>query len=251
MSLDYFNPPSRHLSLLTGNLGVRCSKISSDSVTLDLMHLIQRSVFWIGLSVVVIRCVYQVFVHQATFKDFVALLAYWAQLQQPLNVLGDSYRGIHSTLIDAEHLLELLNREPSIKDHPDSVELEVTRGEIKFEKVDFSYSQTAVLKQLAFYTPPGRMVAVVGETGGGKTTILKLMLRFREATRGNIFIDGKNICKIKLSSLWKHISIVQQVCASLISLMAGLPLFNRSVMFNIRVAKPDATDDGHSRYRGR
>jgi len=154
-----------------------------------------------------------------------ALLTYWVQLQQPLSVLGDSYRGIQGSLVDAEHLVELLTLEPSVKDHQDSVELEVTRGEIKFEEVDFSRNSIQVLKQLTFCAPPGQTIAIVGESGSGKSTILQLLLRFYEIKRGKIFIDGKNIREVKISSLRKHICIVPQVCVSLISLMSETPPF--------------------------
>lgn len=190
------------------------------------MQFIQRSVFEIGLLVIVIRCALHVFHRQATVKDFVALLTYWVQLQQPLRALGDSYRGIHSMLAAAEHLVDLLKREPSTKDLPDAVTLEVARGEIKFEKVKFSYdSETAVLKQLTFCVPPGRTVAVVGESGGGKSTILTLLLRLYDVTGGSISIDGQDLRNYTISSLRDNISIVPQVCASLISLMSGTPTF--------------------------
>jgi ABC-type transport system involved in Fe-S cluster assembly fused permease/ATPase subunit len=158
-----------------------------------------------------------------------------AQLQAPLNFLGMYYRSIQSTLVDAERMLELFTQEPTIKDKEDAVDLVVTEGEIRFDHVTFSYDvRREALKDFTFRAPPGRTVALVGESGGGKSTVLRLLFRFYEANSGGISIDGQDLRDVKLQSLRKNIGIVPQ----------DTVLFNETIMFNIRYAKPTATDQG-------
>src|SRR5439155_19765968 len=116
------------------------------------------------------------------------------------------------TVVDAERKLELFNQEPTIKDKPNAKDLVVDEGEIRFEHVNFSYdAQRDALKDLTFRAPPGRTVALVGESGGGKSTILRLLFRFYDVNSGSILIDGHDLRDIKLQSLRKNIGIVPQV----------------------------------------
>ena len=169
-----------------------------------------------------------------------------AQLQAPLNFLGMYYRSIQSTLVDAERMLELFTQEPSVKDKPDATDLCVREGEIRFDHVNFSYDKRrAALKDLSFVAPPGRTVALVGESGGGKSTILRLLFRFYDVDEGGISIDGQDLRDVKLHSLRRNIGIVPQVPAPKFShLYQDTVLFNETIMFNIRYAKPNATDEG-------
>lgn len=112
----------------------------------------------------------------------------------PLAFLATAYRSISSSLMDAERLLELLKTEPSIKDIPGAKELEITKCEVEFDDVCFSYDdRKATLKNVSFTAPGGKTIAFVGETGGGKSTMLKLMDRFYDVKSGSIKIDGQDI----------------------------------------------------------
>lgn len=199
------------------------------------MNITQGFIFIIGLLAACLLSAYRVSQSRATVGNFVTLLTYMAQLQAPLNFLGMYYRSIQSTLVDAERMLELFTQEPTIKDKEDAVDLVVTEGEIRFDHVTFSYDvRREALKDFTFRAPPGRTVALVGESGGGKSTVLRLLFRFYEANSGGISIDGQDLRDVKLQSLRKNIGIVPQ----------DTVLFNETIMFNIRYAKPTATDQG-------
>jgi ATP-binding cassette subfamily B protein len=129
---------------------------------------------------------------------------------------------------------ELMGEEPEITDAPNAVELKNVRGDIAFENVSFSYSDTAsVLKDLDLKIDAGRTLALVGPSGGGKTTLCHLIPRFYEVTEGRITLDGRDIKQIKLSSLRRCIGIVSQ----------DVFLFAGTIKENIRYGRIDATDE--------
>jgi ATP-binding cassette, subfamily B, vacuolar membrane transporter HMT1/ACLQ len=203
--------------------------------TLNLMNITQGFIFIVGLLAACLLSAYRVSKGRATVGNFVTLLTYMAQLQAPLNFLGMYYRSVQSTLVDAERMLELFTQEPTIKDSPTATDLVVTSGEIRFDHVKFSYDlRREALKDLSFVAPAGKTVALVGESGGGKSTILRLLFRFYDVNSGSISIDGRDLRDVKIASLRKNIGIVPQ----------DTVLFNDTIMFNIRYAKPDATDEG-------
>lgn len=135
-------------------------------------------------------------------------------------------------LTDAESLLDLFLKKPSVKDGQDVFKFK--RGTIRFHDVGFSYdNQKEVIKDFNFYAAPGQKVALVGETGGGKSTILRLLFRFYDVKRGSIMIDDQNIRDVSLSSLRQHIGVVPQ----------DPSLFDTSIMENVRYARLAATDE--------
>jgi ABC-type transport system involved in Fe-S cluster assembly fused permease/ATPase subunit len=109
------------------------------------------------------------------------------------------YKDISESLMDAERLLELFQTKPSIVDSKDAKPLKLGKGEIVFNKVDFAYdSRKPTLKEVDFKVPGGTTVAIVGETGSGKSTILKLLDRFYDVTHGSIVIDDQDIRTVTL-----------------------------------------------------
>ena len=180
-----------------------------------------------GLLAACLLSAYRVSSSRATVGNFVTLLTYMAQLQAPLNFLGMYYRSIQSTLVDAERMLELFTQEPTIKDKPNAKELVVNEGEIRFDHVNFSYDiRREALKDLTFRAPPGRTVALVGESGGGKSTILRLLFRFYDVNGGGISIDGQDLRDVKLESLRKNIGIVPQVLLKVLKTDIRTPFFS-------------------------
>jgi len=150
---------------------------------------------------------------EASPADISMLLAYWTQLQQPLNNLGSSYKNIHNSFIDAERLLKLLMQKPSVTDNKGAKELVVKAGKIKFENVNFSYDvERTTLMGLTFCAAPGTTVALVGESGSGKSTVLRLLFRlFDIISPGFGSIDDQDIHNVTMQSLRKCIGIVPQV----------------------------------------
>lgn len=135
-------------------------------------------------------------------------------------------------LVDAEELLRLFQTKPSIVDGPN--EFSFKKGLVQVEKVSFSYGErNEIIRDVTFHARPGQTIALVGETGAGKSTILKLMFRLYDVTSGSISIDGQDIRDVTLTSLREHIGVVPQ----------DPTLFNDTIMANVRYAKLDATDD--------
>ena len=130
----------------------------------------------------------------------------------PLVFLGSFLRKLEMTMVDAEKLLELLQRKPSVNDNLDAPDLKLIDGEVSFRNVSFSYdNRKPTIRNITFTAGPGSTIALVGETGSGKTTLLKLLFRFFDIDKGSISIDGQNIKDVTLNSLRDNIGVVPQV----------------------------------------
>lgn len=194
----------------------------------------QSSVLTVGLLGASFLAAYQVIHGNQSVGGFVILLTYWAQLSGPLTFFGSAFRQISKDFLDAEQLLQVLQYKPSVADRAGAKPLVLGQGEIEFNNVHFSYdSQRQTLKGISFRALPGQTVALVGETGGGKSTILKLLFRFYDVAQGSIKIDGQDIRDVTLESLRKNLGMVPQ----------DPSLFNETIMNNIRYARLDATDE--------
>lgn len=164
--------------------------------------------------------------------DVVMINGLLLQLAMPLNFLGSTYRETRQALIDMSTMFKLLNLKASITDSPDSKELDLSKGgDIVFKNVDFAYLGNPILKNACFTIPSGKKVAIVGSSGGGKSTILRLLYRFYDTDNGSIFIAGQDMKKIKMDSLRKSIGVVPQ----------DLVLFNESIFYNILYGNIKAT----------
>lgn len=142
----------------------------------------------------------------------VTFVSYLNQLYAPLNRIASVYRQIMSNLVDTEQLVELLNEEKDIVDRPDAKELVVGTGGVEFNDVRFSYDggKSETLKGVSFKIEAGHSVALVGPSGGGKSTIMRLLYRFYEVTDGSIRIDGEDIRDLTQESLRHNIGLVPQ-----------------------------------------
>lgn len=150
---------------------------------------------------------------QKQVGSFVTLLSYWAQLSSPLSFFANFYRKIQQQMLDAERLLELFQTKPTVVDKPGAKDLQLTGGEIEFDNVKFSYDiRKPAINGISFKAPGGSTIALVGETGGGKTTCLKLLFRFYDAQSGAIRIDGQDIKDVTVWSLRDNMGVVPQVC---------------------------------------
>ncbi|GAA0852957.1 ABC transporter ATP-binding protein/permease [Aliiglaciecola litoralis] len=168
-----------------------------------------------------------------TIGDFVLINAFTMQIFMPLNFLGFVYREIRGSLANIENLFSLLDKAPKVSDKLGSPDLQVSKGNIRFTQVAFHYRpDRPILEDLSFSISPGEKVAVVGESGAGKSTIVKLLFRFYDVTQGSIQIDGQDISEVNQQSLRKAIGIVPQ----------DTVLFNDSILENVRYGRPDASD---------
>ncbi|MBP5745005.1 MAG: ABC transporter ATP-binding protein [Lachnospiraceae bacterium] len=167
--------------------------------------------------------------------DFVTFLLYINIFTDPIRTLIDFTEQFQNGYSGFERFVEILDIEPDIKDKKDAVTLKNVRGDIVFDDVSFKYNDTAhrVLRHINFEVKAGSYVALVGSSGGGKTTLCSLIPRFYDVTGGSISIDGKDIRDVTLKSLRENIGIVQQ----------DVYLFAGTVYENIRYGKPDATKE--------
>ncbi|KAF1912132.1 hypothetical protein BDU57DRAFT_560030 [Ampelomyces quisqualis] len=165
--------------------------------------------------------------------NLVTLIMYWHTLTSPLYVLSYSYRHISSSLIDAERLLQLLNTKPTVADQEGSKDLVVKEGSVEFADAEFAYdTRKPIIRGVNLKAGGGQTIAFVGETGGGKSTMLKLLFRFYDVTGGSIMIDGQDLRSVTQSSLREALGLVPQ----------DPVLFNQTIRQNIRYARLEATD---------
>ena len=167
--------------------------------------------------------------------DFVTFLLYINVFTDPIRTLIDFAEQFQNGYSGFERFTEILAIEPEIQDKPDAVPLTDVRGDITFTDVSFRYKDTAhrVLRHINLDVKAGSYVALVGSSGGGKTTLCSLIPRFYDVTDGSIRIDGLDVRDVTLKSLRENIGIVQQ----------DVYLFVGTVYDNIRYGRPDATKD--------
>lgn len=166
--------------------------------------------------------------------DLVTYLLYINTLLMPIRKLIDFTEQFQRGMTGFERFLEIMDTESDIQDKEDSVVLQEVKGMVSFDNVSFKYDEGAhVLKGIDLVLKPGETVALVGPSGGGKSTLCSLIPRFYEVTEGSIKIDNIDVRDIKLESLRKSIGIVQQ----------DVYLFAGTVMENIRYGKPSASDE--------
>jgi ATP-binding cassette subfamily B protein len=170
---------------------------------------------------------------EMTIGDFVLINAFMMQIFIPLNFLGFVYREMKASLTNIEKMFDILDQTPKIIDKDDAKDLKVTKGEVVFENVKFSYeTEREILKGISFRVPENNKIAIVGSSGAGKSTIMKLLFRFYDVNAGRVLIDGQDIKAVSQHSLRKHIGIVPQ----------DTVLFNTSIFDNIRYGNINASD---------
>ena len=185
--------------------------------------------------VVLVAGAYFITLKKVEITDLVTYLLYINSFTEPVKKLVNFMEQFQNGWSGYERFLETLDVQPDISDAPDAVELNSVKGEIRFEDVSFRYEEglDEVLNHIDLTVNPGQYLAIVGNSGGGKTTLCSLIPRFYDVEAGRILIDGQDIRKVTLRSLRRQIGIVQQ----------DVYLFMENVMENIRYGRPDATDE--------
>ena len=167
-------------------------------------------------------------------EDIVAFLLYLSLFYGPVTGLANLLENMQQSMAGAERVLAILDTPCEIRDRPDAVELQNVQGDIRFEHVSFAYDNgIPVLRDVSFHCRPGSMLALVGPTGVGKTTLTQLISRFYEPTGGRILMDDCDIRDVTIESLRRNISPVLQ----------DTFLFNGTIAENIGYAVPDAEMD--------
>jgi ABC-type multidrug transport system fused ATPase/permease subunit len=170
---------------------------------------------------------------ELSLGTLVAFLTYAASFYQPINRLTEIDNVLQQAIAAGERIFELLDEIPQIQDAPDALALAQARGEINFEQVSFRYGSNDeyVLHDVSFHVAPGEVVALVGPSGAGKTSIANLISRFYDPSQGRVLVDGRDLRQLQIKSLRAHIAVVLQETF----------LFNSTIRDNLLFAKPDAS----------
>jgi ABC-type multidrug transport system fused ATPase/permease subunit len=152
---------------------------------------------------------------------------------QPIQQLSQLYSDLQSTVASLEKVFAVLDTEPDLADSPNAKDLQNLRGGVEFDRVSFAYGEDVVLDDVSFRIKPGETLAIVGETGAGKSTVIKLLSRFYDPTEGEVRVDGEDLRNVRGSSLRRHMGVVLQ----------DTFLFTGTIKENMRYGRPDATDE--------
>jgi ATP-binding cassette subfamily B protein len=183
-------------------------------------------VYWSGIRLI--------YTGGITVGLLTAFAGYVGMFWHPIINLGNYYNMLISSLTAAERIFEIMDLEPEIKDNKGAIPIGRINGRVTFENISFGYEDgQVVLDDVSFDVRPGETVALVGETGAGKTTIINLISRFYDPTSGRVLLDGKDIRDHTLESVRSQMGIMMQ----------DTFLFSTSVMENIRYGRPDASDE--------
>ncbi|MDZ8109557.1 MAG: ABC transporter ATP-binding protein [Nostoc sp. DedQUE12a] len=220
---------SRYTTLNDGLVKANMKTISAIRNTFPfiflLSNLVTLAVFAYGGAEVV--------ENRFSIGELVAFNSYLALILQPILVIGFAAPAIAQSAASAERVYEVVDAEIEIRDRPDAIPFDTCGGRITFENVSFRYpgASAETLKEVSFETKPNELIAVLGMTGSGKSTIMNLIARFYDVTKGAIRIDGRDVRSFNLKSLRSRIGIVFQETT----------LFSGTIRENISYAKPNAT----------
>jgi ATP-binding cassette subfamily B protein len=191
----------------------------------------------IGLGIMAVMAGFEAAAGRMGPGDVTAAVLIMISLYAPLNILGFAYREIRQSFIDMEEMLKVTRQAPQVADAPDAIDLPRPASgcgaEIVFDHVGFRHdARAAGLDDVSFVTPAGTTTALVGTSGAGKSTIVKLALRLLDPQEGRVLIDGHDARSLTQASLRAAVALVPQDVA----------LFNDSIRANIAFARPDADE---------
>jgi ATP-binding cassette subfamily B protein len=176
---------------------------------------------------------FQIIAGVMTFGALVAFIEYLEKFYRPVQDLAEKYNILQSAMAAAERIFSILDTEAEISDPPEPAPLDRSQGEIEFREVSFAYKEgTPVLRKVSFKVEPAEMVAIVGATGAGKTSIISLLTRLYEPQSGSILLDGRDIRGYSQTDLRRQTAMVLQ----------DVFLFSGTVRENISLGNPDITD---------
>ena len=186
----------------------------------------------VGTAAVVWVAGHQVMSGALTLGDILVFLAYLGMLYQPMNTFSQSASVIQSASAQLGRVFEIIDAVPDIADRPNAKTLPASRGSVEFRDVDFEYEKgRPVLEGINFKAEPGEIVALVGRTGAGKTTMASLLLRFYDPTAGAVLLDGHDLRDLKVAWLRQQVSVVLQ----------DPIIFSTTIAENIAYGKPGAS----------
>ena len=203
--------------------------------SLTMLNVGQSAIMSAGLAVMAVMAGYEASAGRLGPGDVTAAILILINLYGPLNILGFAYREIRQSFIDMESMLDLRRQSPDVAEAPDAVGLPGTAGEggeVRFTDVSFRHgARSEGLSDVSFAAAPGTTVALVGPSGAGKTTLVRLAMRMIDPQSGRVAIDGVDLRDLKFSALREAVALVPQDVA----------LFNDTLEANIAFGRPDAT----------
>ena len=195
-------------------------------------HVLVGVTIAIGTSAALVVGVSQVMAGKITVGELLLVMAYMAQLYEPLRTISGKIPELQSSIVSAQRAFSLLDECPETADSPDAISTRQVEGHIEFQHVDFQYTQgRRVLEDITFKIPAGACVGIVGPSGSGKSTLINLLTRFYEPVSGQVLLDGLELRHYKLADLRSQFSIVMQEPM----------LFSTTIAGNIAYARPNAS----------
>ncbi len=233
-TVKYFGAEEREAARYDSAMERYAEAAVRTSLSLAFLNFGQALLITAGLVTVMVMAAMGVQAGTLTVGDFVMVNAYMIQITMPLNFLGTVYREIRQALVDMGDMFLLLDQPSEVTDRDGAGALKVGGASVSLEDVRFAYdAERPILKGVSLTVPAGKTLALVGPSGGGKSTIGRLLFRFYDVTGGAIRIDGQDIREVTQDSLHAAIGVVPQ----------DTVLFNDTIRYNIAYGRDGATQD--------
>ncbi len=201
----------------------------------DLLNIVVSWSQGLGYFLLYFFSVYWLKIGASSVGQIIAFASYISLFWQPIRALAAAFNQFTNQVTSAQRVFELLDTQSILQEVPNAKELQIKDGKVDFEHINFAYPdepETEVLHDLCLSVEPGQMIALVGPTGAGKTTIVNLLSRFYDPTQGRVFIDDQDIATVTLASLRANVGVMTQDSF----------LFSGTIRENLLYGKPSATD---------
>ena len=233
-----FGAEARAVAGYDSALGDYARAYVKSSMSLVLLNIVQAAIMSLGLAIMAVLALVEAAHGSMKLGGITASTLIMIQVYTPLNMLGFAYREIRQSFIDMEAMLELRRESPDVAEAKDAIDLPPSPpgrgGDLVFEDVSYRHSaRTEGLRDVSFHVQPGCTTALVGPSGAGKTTAVRLALRLLDPQSGRVLLDGFDLKQVRQASLRRAVALVPQEVA----------LFNDTMRVNIAFGKPEASEE--------